>query len=114
MGDVISAVETAQAEYEARHKRKGKLGEWKGKTRDYLMAFSKRVAYYGPIMDTLVSSNPEYAALAWGAMKFLFIVSPASFLPVDAVTHQFSGRAFRTDVSIPYNTADYIFLYRVY
>ena len=66
MQDVITAVQTAQTEYEAR-RRKGKAGE-------YLAAFSSRVMYYGAIMDTLSQHHPEYVSLAWGAMKFLFVV----------------------------------------
>lgn len=36
------------------------------------MAFSKRVHYYGKVMDVMVQQHPEYASLAWGAMKIVF------------------------------------------
>jgi len=35
--------------------------------------------YYGVIMDTLSQHHPEYVSLAWGAIKFLFIVGKISF-----------------------------------
>jgi len=31
--------------------------------------------YYGNIFDVLAQHHPEYVALAWGAMKFLLVVS---------------------------------------
>jgi hypothetical protein len=67
MQDVVAAVESAKSEYEARSR--------KSKAREYLAAFSSRVMYYGSIMDTLSQHHPEYVSLAWGAMKFLFVVS---------------------------------------
>jgi hypothetical protein len=33
---------------------------------------STRMMQYDRVIDTFISSNPEYAALVWGAMKFLF------------------------------------------
>ena len=66
MQDVVLAVQQAKDEYDAR-KRKSKAGE-------YMVAFSKRVMMYGAIMDTLSQHHPEYVSLAWGAMKFVFIV----------------------------------------
>ena len=66
MQDVITAVQAAQTEYETRRR--------KGKAREYLAAFSSRVMYYGAIMDTLSQHHPEYVSLAWGAIKFLFVV----------------------------------------
>ncbi|PWW73202.1 hypothetical protein C7212DRAFT_223912, partial [Tuber magnatum] len=46
---------------------------WK-KPRKWLECFSSRVAYYGKIMDVLVQHHPEYASLAWGTMKLLFVL----------------------------------------
>jgi hypothetical protein len=37
---------------------------------------------YEKVIDTLVSSNPEYSAVVWGAMKFLFTVRAAGMCPV--------------------------------
>jgi len=32
------------------------------------------VQYYSSILDVMGQHNPEYAALAWGAMKLLIVV----------------------------------------
>lgn len=66
MQDVKAAADDAQKAYEARSR--------KSKARQYLAAFSSRVMYYGVIMDTLSQHHPEYVSLAWGAVKFLFVV----------------------------------------
>lgn len=66
MEDAIAAVEEAKAEYENRS-QKGKPWEW-------LLAFSSRVMHYKIVMDTLSQHHPEYVSLAWGAIKFLFVV----------------------------------------
>jgi len=33
---------------------------------------SKRISYYGNVMDALVQQHPEYVSLAWGTMKLVF------------------------------------------
>ena len=43
--------------------------------RKALVVFSEKVYYYSGITDVLVSHHPEYVALVYGAMKFLFVVS---------------------------------------
>ena len=65
--DVLEAVAMAQAKYET--KRKG------SKVRERLAAVSSRVLYYGHVLDVLSQHHPEYVSLAWGTMKFLFVVS---------------------------------------
>lgn len=65
MQDVREAVVQALEEYKA--KSKG------SKIQDWLLSCSERVVYYGSIFDTLAQHHPEYVALAWGAIKFLFI-----------------------------------------
>ena len=45
-----------------------------GKVRKWLAKLSTRITHYGAILDVLVQHHPEYVALAWGAMKFLFLV----------------------------------------
>ena len=57
----------------AREKYQNRSGQ--SKARKWLANCSKRVMYYGVIMDTLSQHHPEYVSLAWGALKFLFIVS---------------------------------------
>lgn len=43
--------------------------------RKWLQKFSRRVTHYSNILDVFVQHHPEYVALVWGAMKFLFLVS---------------------------------------
>ncbi len=45
------------------------------KARKWLAVFSRKIIYYGTVLDVLVQQYPEYVSLAWGTMKFLFIVS---------------------------------------
>ncbi|PSN67616.1 hypothetical protein BS50DRAFT_522257 [Corynespora cassiicola Philippines] len=44
------------------------------KLRRWLERFSSRLIYYAKVFDVLAQHHPEYVSLAWGAMKFLFIV----------------------------------------
>lgn len=53
-------------EYES--SRNQKLKKW-------LARVSSRLMHYSNIFDVLAQHHPEYVALAWGAMKFLFVVS---------------------------------------
>lgn len=62
--DVVDDVAKAQAQY------KDKRGESKFQKR--LTSFSKRVAYYGQVLDVMVQHHPEYVSLAWGTMKLVF------------------------------------------
>jgi hypothetical protein len=65
MHDVLKIVNDSKARYETRHT---------SKARDWLKVFSSRVAHYGVILDVFVQHHPEYVSLAWGTMKFLFMV----------------------------------------
>ena len=65
MDDVVQTVVQAQSEY--RNRTSSKARKW-------LSIFSARVTYYGAVLDVLVQQHPEYVSLAWGAMKFLFVV----------------------------------------
>ncbi|KAH8586200.1 hypothetical protein B0O99DRAFT_748479 [Bisporella sp. PMI_857] len=42
------------------------------KARRWLKSFSQRVRLYADVLDVFVQHHPEYVALVWGAMKFLF------------------------------------------
>lgn len=64
--DLENVVKTARDNYA--FTRTKKAGKW-------LERVSSRLMYYGNIFDVLAQHHPEYVALAWGAMKFLFIVS---------------------------------------
>ena len=65
MNDVVQTVMQAQSEYG---------NKTSSKARKWLSIFSARVTYYGTVLDVLVQQHPEYVSLAWGAMKFLFVV----------------------------------------
>lgn len=67
MRDVLESVHEAKSHYQCDRAR--------SKTRVYLSAFSHRVMHYGGVLDVMVQHHPEYASLAWGAMKFVFGVS---------------------------------------
>lgn len=67
MKDVEAAVLAAQDKYE-RGNKKPKMQTWLGRC-------ASRIVHYGNIMDVLVQHHPEYVSLAWGTMKFLFVVS---------------------------------------
>ncbi|RFU72997.1 hypothetical protein TARUN_9255 [Trichoderma arundinaceum] len=63
--DVENAVKDAQKQYEDHRKD--------GKARDRLKRFSQVVHYYGNVIEVFFQHHPEYVALAWGAMKSVFI-----------------------------------------
>jgi hypothetical protein len=44
------------------------------KSKKWLRSFSQKVEIYGDVLDVLVQHHPQYVALVWGAMKFLFTV----------------------------------------
>jgi hypothetical protein len=65
--DIRSVVSQAKDVYSSKSREKGKAWRW-------LAAFSNRLLYYSPVMDTIAQHHPEYVSLAWGAVKFLFVV----------------------------------------
>lgn len=70
--DVLDVLAATRARYEAKSSKRWRsvavvVSWWK--------LMSSRMMQYERVVDTLVSSNPEYAALVWGAMKFLFTVT---------------------------------------
>ncbi|KAI0198306.1 hypothetical protein F4808DRAFT_452086 [Astrocystis sublimbata] len=65
----ISHLQKVVTEAQLKYKAKDE----KSAVRKWLRVFSKRVNHYGAILDVLVSHHPEYVALVWGAMKFLFV-----------------------------------------
>jgi hypothetical protein len=70
ISDVEKAVIFAKEKYEKKSP--------KSRARKWLTNCSSRLMYYSGIMDTLAQHHPEYVSLAWGAIKFLFIVSNSS------------------------------------
>jgi hypothetical protein len=68
--DLESVLNDARSKYEQQHEGK-KVAKW-------LSKLSSRICHYGQIFDVVVQHHPEYVSLAWGAMKFLFVVRIAS------------------------------------
>ncbi len=68
--DVRRMVLEAKARYDTAHEH-SKISKW-------LSRFANRVQFYGNVLDVLVQHHPQYVSLAWGAMKFLFVVSRQS------------------------------------
>lgn len=68
MGDISAIVSNAQKRYE-------KKSESKKRIMRCLTSLSSRITYYGKVFDVLAQHHPEYVSLAWGTMKFVFIVS---------------------------------------
>jgi hypothetical protein len=70
--DVLDVLETSQSRFQSRNAKRWKpvataVTWWK--------QLSSRMMQYETVVDSFISSNPEYAALVWGAMKFLFKVT---------------------------------------
>ncbi|KIW21619.1 hypothetical protein PV08_02199 [Exophiala spinifera] len=63
IADVVCAVEKARERYERRRSD--------SKARSFLVEVSRRLVYYGNVMDVMVQHHPEYVSLAWGTMKLL-------------------------------------------
>lgn len=72
--DVLETVAEAQSKYA--QKAEG------FKARKWLGGLSTRIMYYGQIVDVMSQHHPEYVSLAWGTLKFLFVVSISRFLGV--------------------------------
>lgn len=70
--DVLTLVAMAEKKYKV-----AKLARWRltSTVTSWWKLVSSRMMHYEKVIDTFVSSNPEYSALIWGAMKFLFAVS---------------------------------------
>jgi hypothetical protein len=52
----------------------------KKKVQKALDKFSAQFMYYGAVLDVLAQHHPEYVALAWGAVKFVFVVRGTLYL----------------------------------
>jgi hypothetical protein len=66
MDDVQKAVKDVQARYNTKSQ---------SKARKWLTKLSSRIILYGAVLDTLVQYDPQYSSLAWGAIKFIFMVA---------------------------------------
>lgn len=65
--DAFLAAETARLKYEGSQAEQGAVAKWASQLPDQIMRYSS-------VIDVFVSSHPEYAALAWGAIKFVLMV----------------------------------------
>lgn len=80
MSDVLAVLHESQHRYDKKVASKSKKVKTVGK---WWSVAASRINHYSQVVDTFVSSNPEYAALVWGAFKFLFQVpnfAPSIFL----------------------------------
>lgn len=70
--DILHLLAETQKKYVDKRK-----GRWKTTTAavSWWKLLSARMMQYEKVIDTFVASHPEYSALVWGAMRFLFTVT---------------------------------------
>ena len=77
MDDVIATIQAAETKYAVKRANRSMvyttMASWWTKS-------ISRINNFAGVVDMFVSSNPEYTALVWGTMKFLFAV-------IDQCTH---------------------------
>lgn len=73
IADVLAVVQQAQEKYAASKSKHGSF-------RQRVVQLSERLLFYSSVIDVFVQVNPEYSALAWGAIKFVLMVHAS--LPV--------------------------------
>ncbi|KIW81989.1 hypothetical protein Z517_05015 [Fonsecaea pedrosoi CBS 271.37] len=64
--DVLNVAENAHRDYQASHSQGGPISTW-------VSRLPHQIMYYGSVIDVFTQSHPEYAALAWGAIKFVLM-----------------------------------------
>lgn len=74
IASVVEVVEKARLLYST------KQGHGHEKARRWINVLASRVTYYGQVLDILAQHHPEYVALAWGAIKFVMMVSLQSLV----------------------------------
>lgn len=72
MTAILAEIQKAEDVYAAKKESRWRVTK---KVNSGWTASVNRVGTFINVIDTLVSSNPEYAALAWGSIKVLFLVS---------------------------------------
>jgi hypothetical protein len=70
--DKIDVEQVQKAVLAAKEKYEAKSAQ--SKARKWLTKLFARIMFYSKVLDALANYNPEYVALAWGAMKFLLTV----------------------------------------
>ncbi len=73
LNDVVEAIRSAESKYTAKQESHSKV---RSMVSSWWSTAAVKIVHFRDIIDTLVSSNPEYVALAWGTIKFLFMVGP--------------------------------------
>ena len=68
MTDVLNEVSQAQKLY-------GKQSDKHVRVRQCLTAFASTFTQYSGVFDVLAQADPLHAGIAWGAIKFVFMVS---------------------------------------
>ncbi|KAH8881712.1 hypothetical protein GQ53DRAFT_773125 [Thozetella sp. PMI_491] len=64
--DLLETTQTAEAKYAQTSESKHRLKSW-------VRGLSKRIMYYGQVLDMLSQHHPEYVSLVWGAVKFVLM-----------------------------------------
>lgn len=68
---ILAETQKAEDRYAAKKERRWRFTK---KVNSGWTTSVNKIGAFNHVVDTLVSSNPEYAALAWGSIKFLFTV----------------------------------------
>ncbi|KAM5341919.1 hypothetical protein ACJ41O_014950 [Fusarium nematophilum] len=66
LSDVLATTQQAESKY-------GEVSQNKHSTRAWLRGLSKRIMYYGQVLDVMSQHHPEYVALVWGLVKFVLM-----------------------------------------
>ena len=90
--DSVSMLASVKQVFENHPLRRSRLGRLFQKLGD----LAGRLTPYFETVNTLVSSNPQYAALVWGTLRFLFTVSELSGL--DRKVHTLTAHSARSTI----------------
>ncbi|CAG8975769.1 hypothetical protein HYALB_00009289, partial [Hymenoscyphus albidus] len=95
LSEILFSINAAKTQHEER--KNGSV------MRKSLTNLAEKIHHYGSIMDVLVQHHPEYASLAWGVMKVLFVgVVNHEKLLLELTVQLFPNRAIRADVVSTY------------
>ncbi|ETS73986.1 hypothetical protein PFICI_13852 [Pestalotiopsis fici W106-1] len=66
LDDLLGISRQAEAKYDQAAQGKRSVKAW-------IRGLSKRILYYGQVLDTLSQHHPEYVSLVWGMVKFVLM-----------------------------------------
>ncbi|KAH7308658.1 hypothetical protein B0I35DRAFT_442378 [Stachybotrys elegans] len=66
LSDVLATTKQVESKYNEVSQNKHSIRAW-------LEGLSKRIMYYGQVLDVLSQHHPEYVALVWGLVKFVLM-----------------------------------------